>query len=389
MCFPSKSLSPADPQHHIAAMESNSTAIIAESGSTTASNFLRSSKYSDLTIVCHGREFKVHKAILCPQARMISKMCDADMQERSTGIIRHEEFDADTMERMIDFAYEKDYDLTRRPRYEPAEEIEDSIATIGSLTIEDASITGGVTLPQEDVDALMLGNEPVELSTTDKMVVHARVYGLADYYDMPKLRAYACRCFMDVANCELEDADLKGFDDVAREVCKKTTRDDGSTGNSFDSPLRAGFFSLVALYAPKLALDSDFTVALCEPGSQDSAADLFCVLAKRIAEVELDRDVNTSTLEAEKEALQQDMAKTKAEADSRISTAENMRQAAEERIQHSDGVVHHLLKSLRNLPSSCANSWCNNEFGRLKFERNGNGYWQVRCGAKKCRCKLN
>lgn len=310
MCFPSKSLSPADPQHHIAAMESNSTAIIAESGSTTASNFLRSSKYSDLTIVCHGREFKVHKAILCPQARMISKMCDADMQERSTGIIRHKEFDADTMERMIDFAYEKDYDLTRRPRYEPAEEIEDSIATIGSLTIDDASITGGVTLPQEDVDAPMLGNEPVELSTTDKMVVHARAYGLADYYGMPKLRSYACRCFMDVANCELEDADLKGFDNVAREVCKTTTQDDGSTGNPFDSPLRAGFFSLVTLYAPKLALDCDFTVALCEPGLQDSTADLFCVLAKRIAKVELDRDVNTSTLEVEKEALQQDMAKT-------------------------------------------------------------------------------
>ncbi|GAB7327248.1 hypothetical protein MBLNU13_g11143t1 [Cladosporium sp. NU13] len=360
-------------------MESNST----------ANKLLRSEKYSDLTILCQGHEFKVHKAIICPQSEMISKMCDADMQERSTGIIEHKEFDADTVERMIDFAYEKSYEVNHNPRFEPAEKIEDSIASLGSSAIEDASTIGGVTLYQNSDGAPILDNAPAELSTTEKMVIHTRVYGVADYYDMPELRDHACRCFMNVASYELEDADLKGFDNVAREVCKTTVREDGSARNPLKSPLHTGFFSLVTLYAPKLAPGSDFTVALCEPGLQDSAADIFCVLAKRIAELEVEKDVKTSTLEAEKAALQQDVAKTKAEADSKISTAEGARQAAEERVQRSEGVVHRLLKSLRNLPLSCANSWCSNEFGRLKFARNGNGDWQVRCEAKKCRCKLN
>ena len=370
-------------------MEDNSTTLVAKSGSTTASKLLRSEKYSDLTIVCQEREFKVHKAILCPQSEVMSKLCDSDMLERRTGIIEHKEFDADTMERMIDFAYKKEYDVTRRPRYEPAEDVEGSIASIGSLAIEDTATTGGVTLPQDDADAPMPGNEPTELSTTDKLIVHARVYGLADYYDMGELRDHAYRCFMGVADYELEDAELKGFDNVAREVCRTTTRSDGSAGNSYESPLRSGFLSLVALYAPKLANDGNFAAALYEPDLQEMFSDAFCALGKRIGELEQERDVNTSTLEAEKEALEQSLAVTKRNADSQIATAQREQKSAEKQAEHTEGVMERLVTSLSTLPESCANSHCSNEWGSLAFEQKGNGEWQVRCGSRRCRCRLN
>lgn len=376
----------------MAAMENTSTALVTKTGNTTASKLLESEKYSDLTIVCQGRQFKVHKAILCPQSDVISKLCDIDMVEKRTGVIEHEEFDADTVERLIDFAYKKEYDATRRPSYEMVQEVEDPIAAMDSLSIEDAiedpTITGGVTLPQDNTDATKIDEESIELSPTDKWVIHARVYGLAEYYDMPELRDHAYDHFVSVANDELEDSDLEGFDKVAREVCKTTVRQDGSAGYSYDSPLRSGFLSLVARYAPKLALDANFSAALCEPDLQDSSADFFGVLAKRIADLEDERDVNTSTLEAEKAALQQSMATVKANLESKIYVANSGRQMAEANLEHKEGVMQRLITSLRELLESCPNSHCSNEWASLTFEEKGNGEWQVRCGSRRCRARL-
>jgi hypothetical protein len=166
-------------------------------------------------------------------------------------------------------------------------------------------------------------------------------------------------------------------------------REDGSVGYSYDSPLRSGFLSLVARYAPKLALDANFSATLCEPDLQDSVADILGALAKRIAGLEVERDINTSTLEAEKATLQQAVASAKADAESQTFIANFGRQMADQQLQHTEGVMQRLIKSLRSLPASCGNSMCGNEFGSLRFERNGNSDWQVRCGARKCGCKLN
>ncbi|KAI0913842.1 hypothetical protein F4823DRAFT_575669 [Ustulina deusta] len=38
---------------------------------TTVAQLLLSEKYSDLTLVCNGQEFRVHKAIVCPQSPVI------------------------------------------------------------------------------------------------------------------------------------------------------------------------------------------------------------------------------------------------------------------------------------------------------------------------------
>jgi hypothetical protein len=118
-------------------------------------------------------------------------------------------------------------------------------------------------------------------------------------------------------------------------------------------------------------------------------ADIFCALSKRIGDLEVERDVNTSTLEAEKATLQQAVASAKADAESQTFIANSGRQMADQQLQHTEGVMQRLIKSLRSLPASCGNSMCRNEFDSVTLERNGNGDWQVRCGARKCRCKLN
>jgi hypothetical protein len=45
---------------------------------------LQSAKYSDLTLVCRGREFPVHRAIVCPHSPFFDAACSSGFQV-STG----------------------------------------------------------------------------------------------------------------------------------------------------------------------------------------------------------------------------------------------------------------------------------------------------------------
>ena len=44
------------------------------------SSLLTSEKYSDLTIICGDRNFKVHRAVVCTQSKFFSLACDGGFQ---------------------------------------------------------------------------------------------------------------------------------------------------------------------------------------------------------------------------------------------------------------------------------------------------------------------
>lgn len=46
------------------------------------SSLLTSGKFSDLRLVCEGREFSVHKAVLCSQSRVINAACEGNFEVR-------------------------------------------------------------------------------------------------------------------------------------------------------------------------------------------------------------------------------------------------------------------------------------------------------------------
>lgn len=39
-----------------------------------------STKYSDLTLVCEEREFKVHRVVVCAQSTVLAAACDRNCQ---------------------------------------------------------------------------------------------------------------------------------------------------------------------------------------------------------------------------------------------------------------------------------------------------------------------
>ncbi|KAL6880829.1 BTB/POZ protein [Trichoderma novae-zelandiae] len=116
-------------------------------------HLLRSGQFSDLTVVCRGTEFKLHKVIACLQSPVFLAAVNSDFQEGRTGVIKIDQFDAETVRRLVEFLYTGDYD--RQPQEpQPAQEQTPALTT--------------------DPD-------------TPGTVLHVRVNAIADYYGVKAL----------------------------------------------------------------------------------------------------------------------------------------------------------------------------------------------------------
>lgn len=70
---------------------------------------LLTEEYSDLTITCHGSEWKVHKAIVCIASDFF-KACCKNFKEASSGVIDLPDDRADAVNALLVYIYTADYD---------------------------------------------------------------------------------------------------------------------------------------------------------------------------------------------------------------------------------------------------------------------------------------
>ncbi|XP_055350637.1 speckle-type POZ protein B-like [Paramacrobiotus metropolitanus] len=68
-------------------------------------NLLQSGTLSDCQIVCQGKEFPVHRAILAAQSPVFAAMFQNSMKETSSGICKIDGIPVDLMQIVIQFAY--------------------------------------------------------------------------------------------------------------------------------------------------------------------------------------------------------------------------------------------------------------------------------------------
>ncbi|KAM0512996.1 hypothetical protein ACHAPE_008356 [Trichoderma viride] len=73
-------------------------------------HLMRSGQYSDVTLVCQGKEFQIHKLVVCSQSPVIAAALKGEFMEAQSGVINIEIFDAETVRRMVEYLYTKDYD---------------------------------------------------------------------------------------------------------------------------------------------------------------------------------------------------------------------------------------------------------------------------------------
>jgi len=347
-------------------------------------NLMENSRYSDLAIVCEGKKFKVHKNIMCSASQTIAAICGNDMEEAQTGIIRHEEFDVDTVERMIEYAYKR--------RYELPDDL--SIIVITSLDSDEhdvddhgnpSDVRQSITSVADEncseqnesaetkMDDRMQGNcrtNSLEMSGANaKLIAHARMYAIGQYYDIPALREFAEEQFDAETGWQME-----GFVKVIKEIRRLTP-----PGNPV---LRSALCRRAVTHIDELTEDESFMAELADrDGIQDFAADLLKYVVVRNAEEQ----------HAQQELKDAEVSKFRnLERELRDFHAEVV--SVTEILSHKEKLMQNLVEKLENMPNQCRNLQCGKTFDRLMFEQKGSKYgsntgsWVVKC--KRCGCDL-
>ncbi|PVI05416.1 hypothetical protein DM02DRAFT_725114 [Periconia macrospinosa] len=224
-----------------------------------------SGKYSDLTIVCGDDVYPVHKAIICPRSDFFAAAVEFGKEAAENKIdLSHDE--PHIVKLMIQYFYKLSYELDRSehlyyllPKFQcpnrPFTESETStnvklierlvnvsksgmaeaVAFVKSLPIRDADWGAQIWVQPEDLEALCMildknaivgGDEDGQRSwlTTAHInapTIHAKVYAIADKYNVRGLKSEAMVKFAD-ATCDC--IVNKGFYD-AIEVVYSTTMD--------------------------------------------------------------------------------------------------------------------------------------------------------------------
>lgn len=315
-------------------------------------------KYSDFTIKCGGKSWHVHKAILCSASAVIARACESKMLEDSTNTIEHNEFDADTMERMVSYIYKQTYELQHEETSKKKPDCEKDAAA-------DTGISAG-----GDMNKVL--------------IAHSDVYGIAEFYEVLPLKQLATERFKEVAASGMV---VENFIDVVKAVSKRTSQT--------DTMLRTALRDHAILHSAEIAKDERFMSELAElEDVQDFAVDMVREMVRQRAldkedfQQRLDsKDVEIAACSARIRELETHESRLNARLDA-------IAMVAEQRQVHMDEVLASLVDAVAELPDTCRNPRCEREFGGLTLERKGHshygangGNYVVRCG--RCRCKLS
>ncbi|KAH8754523.1 hypothetical protein F5883DRAFT_183798 [Diaporthe sp. PMI_573] len=134
--------------------------------------------YSDLTISSTAKEYRVHRAIVCPRSAFLAAACRHSFKEACDGVISLPDDEPSVVDIMIQYFYRLDY---RHP-----------------IDID--------RLPQlsEDQASKCLHSPPTESQDNDirssDLLLHAKVYALAEKYAVNGLKGLALAKFKTLAS---------------------------------------------------------------------------------------------------------------------------------------------------------------------------------------------
>ncbi|VUC32711.1 unnamed protein product [Clonostachys rosea] len=126
----------------------------------------KNESYSDLTILCGGSQYKVHRALICPRSSFFEAACRNNFKEAKTGEISLPDDDPVAVKMMIRYFYHLDY-----------------------------SPPGIKTASHQTPVQLSQASRPQASATPTHLVLHAQVYALGEKYGIPGLKALAATKF--------------------------------------------------------------------------------------------------------------------------------------------------------------------------------------------------
>ena len=206
------------------------------------SALLAHGKPSDLKIVCERKVFDVHQGILLPSCRPIAAAFEHGTKEQQEGVIPHDVFDVDTVERWLDYRYIGEYGITDTAESQSTDSNEQADLVLHPKVLHDA------------------------------LVAHTRVYGIADYYEIDGLKALAYERFVDCVSSSWHNKDIPGLLDVIWEVCRYSRPKDS---------LREVLHDILHQHFLRLASQPEFIEGL---GVLDNCHDFVADMLPRLAD---------------------------------------------------------------------------------------------------------
>ncbi|KAI8720199.1 BTB domain-containing protein [Fusarium sp. LHS14.1] len=139
-------------------------------------DLLQTGRFSDCTIVCHGKEFKLHKVVICAQSPVIAAALEKASKESQRSSLTITTFDLATVECMVEYLYRDDY-------------------VINGDALHGANMSEWARSPNMQVNRF--GNRmpatpppslpPPKAMVRDVLLCHVEVNAIGHYYELPKL----------------------------------------------------------------------------------------------------------------------------------------------------------------------------------------------------------
>ncbi|GAB1726533.1 hypothetical protein NU195Hw_g2458t1 [Hortaea werneckii] len=313
---------------------------------------------SDMTIKCENREFKVHKVLVSAASPILKAACQNGMKESQTGVVEHKTFDADTLERMLEFIYTRDYTVP--------------------WTTPDV-MTGAIRTSESDSEA----DEVLVIGTSARCIAHTRMYAIGDYYQLPTLKNRALEEVQKVAAAPLE---LRDFVYVVREACKLIGKHETDFHRIIQTVCRENVM--------ELKRDKKFMAALAKVADmQEFSASLLGQVIQELAKEKLDslttkvfQEMHLNDARSDVERLQRRIGW---ERQDHIEAMETFRA----QMDHYQAVTEKLMDDIVNLPLRCPNMQCRDTtkapytLQREPHATYGDGFVEIQC--ERCGSKLS
>ncbi|KAF4980362.1 hypothetical protein FZEAL_3592 [Fusarium zealandicum] len=141
---------------------------------------LETGKFSDFTLVCEGKEFRLHKVIVCAQSSVIAAELERGAKGSHSNVLHITTFNVATVECMIEFLYHEEYVINGDALLAVREWKTGGIAN-GFSTTKANGAANSKTHAQPPSDSLP------DSIMRDVLLCHVDVNAIGHHYGLPKL----------------------------------------------------------------------------------------------------------------------------------------------------------------------------------------------------------